>query len=541
MSLYNEERPQKLSEVKGQENVVSQIRGILVSGNVPNCSLFVGPRGTGKTTAARIFARSLNCTHPTEDGPCNECESCKQILAEGSLDVVELDAASHNKVEDVHQIIESSSYAPLGKYKVYIIDEVHMLSISAFNALLKLLEEPPAHCKFILCTTEEHKVPVTIASRCRKFYFEKINLDVVAEKLSDICTRRNITFETDAIRMIARSSEGCMRDAESLLEIFLDAKKVDTESVAQILGTASEDTLFGLIQSVFSGDSLSINKFLSETVSRGRNLTLLTKSLIEALTDICYFLQSNGDVTAIDNSTSYKEAVRNTAPLLTVDHCIESINSLSEVLTSAQKSNDIEFILKSKLFSLMSYKAKVSELESELECLKDTLFGLVEGDVTITPPKTPETATLLTTSSNDEEVTSEEIPVSDETFDDDNYLPGDVLLPEGTDIKGKISLFPNTASTITVDEEPASNSEDDECPIPNTDTEVSIPKSVPVPDASSEEGFEQTDTTETPFADNSASKTTFTKKPLEESESSSFDGFDVFDIPLMKDLGSLLS
>ena len=351
MSLYNEERPQKLSEVKGQENVVSQIRGILVSGNVPNCSLFVGPRGTGKTTAARIFARSLNCTHPTEDGPCNECESCKQILAEGSLDVVELDAASHNKVEDVHQIIESSSYAPLGKYKVYIIDEVHMLSISAFNALLKLLEEPPAHCKFILCTTEEHKVPVTIASRCRKFYFEKINLDVVAEKLSDICTRRNITFETDAIRMIARSSEGCMRDAESLLEIFLDAKKVDTESVAQILGTASEDTLFGLIQSVFSGDSLSINKFLSETVSRGRNLTLLTKSLIEALTDICYFLQSNGDVTAIDNSTSYKEAVRNTAPLLTVDHCIESINSLSEVLTSAQKSNNIEFFLKAKLFS----------------------------------------------------------------------------------------------------------------------------------------------------------------------------------------------
>ena len=198
MAIYNEYRPLTLEEVRGQEPIKNQLKAMFESGSVPNALLFVGPRGTGKTTIARIVARFVNCSDPHGD-PCNECESCKSILAGASPDVLELDAASNNKVDDVRAIIENAQYSPVGNMKVYILDEVHMFSQGAWNALLKILEEPPKNVLFILCTTEEQKIPATIVSRCRKMYFERVELSEIVDFMEDICEEKMKAYDKDAL------------------------------------------------------------------------------------------------------------------------------------------------------------------------------------------------------------------------------------------------------------------------------------------------------------------------------------------------------
>ena len=218
LALYRKYRPQTFDEVRGQDHIVTTLKNQMKAGRIGHAYLFCGTRGTGKTSVAKLFAKAVNCESPVDGSPCGKCAVCKSIDSMASMNVTELDAASNNSVDNIRDIIDSSRYSPTeGKYKVFIIDEVHMLSTSAFNALLKTLEEPPEYVIFILATTEVHKIPITILSRCQRYDFKRITTDIIAGCLSDLMKSEGIDAEEKALKYIARAADGSMRDAESLL------------------------------------------------------------------------------------------------------------------------------------------------------------------------------------------------------------------------------------------------------------------------------------------------------------------------------------
>ena len=219
VALYRKFRPDGFEDVKGQEHIVTTLRNQIESDRIGHAYLFCGTRGTGKTTVAKIFARAVNCEHPAGGSPCGECATCKAIAAGVSMNVIEIDAASNNGVDNIREILDEVAYSPTeGRFKVYIIDEVHMLSIGAFNALLKTLEEPPSYVIFILATTEAHKIPITIWSRCQRYDFRRISIDTIAGRLKDIMEKEQVDVEEKALRYVAKAADGSMRDALSLLD-----------------------------------------------------------------------------------------------------------------------------------------------------------------------------------------------------------------------------------------------------------------------------------------------------------------------------------
>ena len=218
-ALYRKWRPDTFEDVKGQDHIVTTLKNQISADRIGHAYLFCGTRGTGKTSVAKIFARAVNCEHPVNGSPCGECPACKAIAAGTSMNVIEIDAASNNGVDNIREIREEVQYSPTeGKYKVYIIDEVHMLSIGAFNALLKTLEEPPAYVIFILATTEAAKIPITIMSRCQRYDFHRISIETIADRLTQLMKAENISVEDRAIRYVAKAADGSMRDALSLLD-----------------------------------------------------------------------------------------------------------------------------------------------------------------------------------------------------------------------------------------------------------------------------------------------------------------------------------
>ena len=238
-ALYRKFRPLTFEEIVGQEHITRTLKNQLMAGRVGHAYLFNGCRGTGKTSAAKILARAVNCLNPQDGEPCNECEICKAAISGSLTDIVEMDAASNNSVEDIRLIRDEVNFLPtLAKYRVYIIDEVHMLSTGAFNALLKTLEEPPSHVKFILATTEPQKLPATILSRCQRFDFKKIDLENIVKRLKIVCNTSNIDAEESALKIVASLSEGAMRDALSILERCLQdgENKITEDKVKELVG-----------------------------------------------------------------------------------------------------------------------------------------------------------------------------------------------------------------------------------------------------------------------------------------------------------------
>lgn len=369
MSLYNEVRPKTLSEVVGQANIKAQLTALVSSGNIPNALLLTGPRGTGKTTVARIIARTLNC-EKGKDEPCCECQTCKDILNGTSMDVIELDAASNNSVEDVRTIVEKAQYSAMSKYKVFILDEVHMFSSGAWNALLKTLEEPPKNVIFILCTTEEHKVPATIISRCRKLMFEKIELATISSYLASICDEHGRAYEDDALKLIAQASDGCMRDALSIMESFFYNDTLVTDIVASTLGLAEEDAVFGILKSISLGDFTTALNIVREQSRRGKNLKLLVKTLVSAVTDTLFVL-SGTDVSSIINTFKYKSLLKEYSSITDTTRCLELTSLLTDVYGSISKVPDALFLIESALLKAVHYESSLASLEERVKTLEE--------------------------------------------------------------------------------------------------------------------------------------------------------------------------
>ena len=276
-------RPMTFDDVVGQEHVVRTLRHAIEANRIANAYLFIGPRGIGKTTTSRIFAKALNCTSPNGVEPCGKCVNCEEIAAGRSLDVVELDAASHNKVEDVRPIIESVQFKPVSsKFKIFIIDECHMLSTAAWNALLKTLEEPPPHVRFIFATTEGDKVLATIVSRCQRFDLRRIQTNDIVSRLRHVCELEKIDAEDDALLAIARGAEGGMRDALSSLDQLVSFKgeKVTEEDALGVFGLVSRSALEGLAQAILRGDVGSILSSIEAFDSAGKNMRRLMSELL---------------------------------------------------------------------------------------------------------------------------------------------------------------------------------------------------------------------------------------------------------------------
>ena len=277
-------RPMTFDDVVGQEHVVRTLRHAIEAGRIANAYLFIGPRGIGKTTLSRIFAKALNCTSPKGVEPCGECDNCKEIAAGRSIDVTELDAASHNKVEDVKPIIEAVQFKPTSsKYKIFIIDECHMLSNAAWNALLKTLEEPPPYVRFIFATTEGDKVLATIISRCQRFDLRRIQTNDIVARLKSVCEKEGIAAEEDALLAIARGAEGGMRDALSSLDQLISFKgdKVTEEDALGVFGLVSRSALENLAGAILKGDVAAILSAIEMFDSAGKNMRRLSGELLQ--------------------------------------------------------------------------------------------------------------------------------------------------------------------------------------------------------------------------------------------------------------------
>ena len=277
-------RPMTFDDVVGQEHVVRTLRHAIEANRIANAYLFIGPRGIGKTTLSRIFAKALNCTSPKGVEPCGECDNCKEIAAGRSIDVTELDAASHNKVEDVKPIIEAVQFKPTSsKYKIFIIDECHMLSNAAWNALLKTLEEPPPYVRFIFATTEGDKVLATIISRCQRFDLRRIQTNDIVARLKSVCEKEKIAAEEDALLAIARGAEGGKRDALSSLDQLISFKgdKVTEEDALGVFGLVSRSALEGLAGAILKGDVAGILSAIEMFDSAGKNMRRLSGELLQ--------------------------------------------------------------------------------------------------------------------------------------------------------------------------------------------------------------------------------------------------------------------
>ena len=342
-ALYRAYRPQNFEDVVGQEHIIRTLKNQIENNNVGHAYLFSGTRGTGKTSTAKIFARAVNCENSTNQEPCNECEVCKDILNDNIMDVVEIDAASNNSVDDIRELRENVKYSPTkAKYKVYIIDEVHMLSQGAFNALLKTLEEPPSYIIFILATTEPHKIPATILSRCQRFDFKRVTVKDMTARMQKICNEENIIVEDKALNLVARNSQGALRDALSILDqcISFGDNKIEYKDVVELLGTVNVEQLFDLAKCIIEQDTRQSLQILNEFVIWGKDIRNLINDLIDHFRNlmVCKVSSDLEEIISLPEETI--EQLKLQAKYVDINDLIRILNILSTTQDQMRSSSN---------------------------------------------------------------------------------------------------------------------------------------------------------------------------------------------------------
>lgn len=346
-ALYRVYRPKTFGDVVGQEHIVKTLKNQIKNNNIGHAYLFSGTRGTGKTSTAKIFARAVNCLNPINEEPCNECEICIDTLNDNIMDIVEIDAASNNSVDDIRELRESVKYTPSkAKYKVYIIDEVHMLSQGAFNALLKTLEEPPSYVIFILATTEPHKIPATILSRCQRFDFKRVSSKDIASRMSYICKKENIEAEEKALSLIARNSQGALRDALSILDqcMSFGNEKIEYNDVIELLGTVNIDELFELSQSIIDENTKKSLEILNEFIIWGKDIRNLINDLIDHFRNlmVCKVSKDLDEIISLPEESI--ERLKEQSQNVNINDLIRILNILSETQDSMKSSSNTRIL-----------------------------------------------------------------------------------------------------------------------------------------------------------------------------------------------------
>ena len=385
--LYRKYRPRVFSDVVGQEHITSTLSKEIESGKVSHAYLFTGSRGTGKTTCAKILSKAVNCLHPVDGNPCNECEICKGIDDGTIVDVAEIDAASNNGVENIRDIREEINFTPAScKYRVYIIDEVHMLSIGAFNALLKTLEEPPAHVKFILATTEVHKLPVTIVSRCQRFDFRRVTPEAMISRMSDIAEMEGFTADNEALTLISRISDGGMRDALSLLDQCTGhGKHITAETVCAVAGMAGKDHLFSLANAVSENNSAEALRIISDLHGNSVDMERLCTDMVNHFRNLMIVKtvkNPDGLLVCTDSEMAeYKEQ----SSRFTLESILRCIALLQDTAAAIKKGVNRRIEMEMTFIRLASPKLDTDN-EAVLRRIADLEFKLASGEIAVSAP-----------------------------------------------------------------------------------------------------------------------------------------------------------
>ncbi len=389
MALYRKWRPMTFDEVVEQRHIVTTLKNSIKNNTVNHAYLFCGTRGTGKTTLAKIFARAINCLEPVDGSPCNKCTCCTGILDGSIIDVIEIDAASNNGVDDVREIKEAIMYVPaVTRYKVYIIDEVHMLSTGAFNALLKTLEEPPENVVFILATTEPQKLPATILSRCQRFDFKRITLSGLEERLKIIAENCSVSVENSAIQLIARLSEGGMRDAISLLDQCIAQGKTEIthQDVVNISGLSAYEAVDTFARAIVDKNASVALNAIKEAMDQGRDLKPFCSQLIEWFRNLMLIKSGGQALNLVSLSDEEVKPIKEAAEILSLDETLSVIKELSETENRLKWSENQRIIMEVSAVRLCSYGAvsndnsNLADLEARIGYLERKLSQMTNAD-----------------------------------------------------------------------------------------------------------------------------------------------------------------
>ena len=367
-------RPQTFDEVAGQDPISTTLKNAITMNRIAHAYHFTGPRGVGKTSMARIFAKALNCKNGPTVTPCGQCPACVEIEGARSLDVLEIDGASNRGIDEIRALRENVKFAPaLGKYKIYIIDEVHQITTDGFNALLKTLEEPPAHVKFIFATTSANKVPATILSRCQRFDFRRISTQTIAASLKEVCKKEKIRIEDEALQVIAKFADGALRDGQSILDQVASSSgdKITSKEVLQSLGSLEEEELFGLMDALANRDAKAALLILNGVLEKGKDASLFMEKLLEHTRNLL-FLNVSGDLASlIDATESYKKALSEQKGRFTKEDLFYFFNVITHTLQIMKRFEMKRIPLEIALIKL-AHKAPMADIAELLERLKTT-------------------------------------------------------------------------------------------------------------------------------------------------------------------------